>query len=173
MTNFAKCIHLVMRLGVYGDTGQKWRARTEGIGSHSRYLEPAGGWTEVGLTGPGKGKTQANYSALSNLKCMLRKQSQILIKITGTGACIVFPLYLPRWVCTDICVLLWDSCSSQMTVPVFDWSSNGWCYSSYWRAYLCCLLHCVVPSWNQSLLTSINVQLAWLGWAGSSFSAHR
>lgn len=96
MTNFAKCIHLEMRLGVSGGTGQKWRARTEGIGSHSRYLEPAGGWTEVGLTGPGKGKTQANYSALSNLKCMLRNQSQILIKITGTGACIVFPLYLTK-----------------------------------------------------------------------------
>lgn len=73
MTNFATCIHLVMRLGVSGDTRQKKHARTEGIGSHSRYLEPSGELTELGLTGPGKSKRQANHSAPSNLKCMLKK----------------------------------------------------------------------------------------------------
>lgn len=74
--NFAKCIHLVTRLGVSGDTTQKWHARTEGIGSHSRYLEPAGGWTELGLTGPGKSRRQAKHPALSNLKCMLKKATR-------------------------------------------------------------------------------------------------
>lgn len=74
--NFAKCIHLVMRLEISGDTTQKWHARTEGRGSHNRDLEPAGGWTELGLTGPGKSKRQANHSALSNLKFMLKKATR-------------------------------------------------------------------------------------------------
>lgn len=71
--NFAKCIQLVMRLGVSGDTRQKWHARTEGIGSHSKYLEPAGGWTELGLTGPGKSKKTGKSFCPLNLKCMLKK----------------------------------------------------------------------------------------------------
>lgn len=42
MTNFAKCTHSVMRIGVSGDMREEWRAKIKGIGSHSRYLEPAG-----------------------------------------------------------------------------------------------------------------------------------
>lgn len=70
MANFAKCIHSVMRTGASGDMREEWRARIEGMGSHSKYLEPAGWWTELGLAGREKGKEQANNFVLFHSRCM-------------------------------------------------------------------------------------------------------